>query len=114
MQYYLSINSLEGCPFSIGVESLLQQHDKIPNEINKISQLEKHRFKNDDISTFPQVYLKKYNSKGSILLGGNSDFKELLEISKIPNLDIQLEKLTKKYPRISKKVKLRIIEIFNL
>ena len=112
MGYYLQINSLIGCPYSLEVETLLQQ-ENLNDKIIKIDPSEKYMYKNKYISTFPQVYLKKDNSQGQILLGGNSHFKEILNLRN-KNLDIQLKYLTKNYPNISKKTKLRIIELFNL
>ena len=110
MGYYLEINSLEGCSYSQEVNSLVKNHN-INANINIISQNEKHLYKNQQINTFPQVYLKKYNSAGSILLGGNSDFKEILSMNN-KTLDLQLKLLSDKYNSISKKTKLRIIELF--
>ena len=39
---------------------------------------EKENYKTEDIKTFPQVYLKKDNTKDSLLLGGFSDFNNLI------------------------------------
>lgn len=110
MGYYLEINSLEGCPYSQEVNALVKSHN-INANINRISYNEKHLYKNNIISTFPQVYLKKYNSAGSVLLGGNSDFKEILSMNN-KTLDLQLKLLSNKYKNISKKTQLRIIELF--
>lgn len=112
MNYYLSINSLIGCPYSIEIENLLEKNN-IPHEINKITSEQKNLFKNENISTFPQIYFKKYNSNGSILLGGNSDFKEILNL-KSKKLDNTLQFLSNKYPNLNKKTKLRIIQLINL
>lgn len=111
MNYYLQINSLVGCPYSIEVEKLVEKNN-INNEINKITNDQKYLFKNDIINTFPQVFLKKYNSNGSILLGGNSDFKEILNL-KSKNIDEQLNFLSNKFPNLNKKTQLRIIQLFN-
>jgi glutaredoxin len=110
MAYYLQVNSLIGCPYSIELENIIQTK-RIHAEINKVSSDEKHLYKNDEISTFPQVYLKKYNSQGSILLGGNSDIKEILGNNN-KTFDEQFKFITKKYPKMSKKAKLRVIELF--
>lgn len=111
MGYFLQINSLIGCPYSLEIETLLQQGN-IPNKIIKIDPSDKHLYKNEIINTFPQIFLKKQNSKGQILLGGNNDYKEILNLKK-KNLEIQLKYLTNKYPKMSKKTKLRIIELFQ-
>ena len=111
MGYYIQLNSLIGCPYCIEVENLLKKNN-INFKIIHISPTEKHLYKNEEISTFPQLYLKKENSKGQILLGGNSDFKEILNV-KNKDLSLQLRILNQKYPKISKKTKLRIIELFN-
>ena len=60
MEYYLLVNSLIMCPFSSEVENLLKKNN-IKHKINKITQEEKHKYKNQNISTFHQIYLKKVN-----------------------------------------------------
>ncbi|ADO67212.1 hypothetical protein crov179 [Cafeteria roenbergensis virus] len=111
MGYYLQVNSLIGCPYSIEVEKILQQ-ENINSKIIKINPSEKHLYKNEQISSFPQIFLKKYNSKGQLLLGGNSDFKEILNLQN-KDLNIQIKSLLKKYPVMTHKTKLRLIQLFN-
>jgi len=111
MKYYLVINSLINCPFSIEVENILKT-TTIEHKINKITVNEKHLYKNDTINTFPQIFFKKHTSKGSLLLGGNTDFKEIIQL-KNKKLQVQIDTLTKKYPLFSKKIILRLIEFFN-
>lgn len=111
MGYFLQINSLIGCPYSIQVEELIK-NTNIPHNITKISFEDKNKFKNENIQTFPQIYLKKDNSQGQLLLGGNSDFMEIYNNRK-KNLNIQMDILNNKYPDFGKKTKLRIIELLN-
>lgn len=110
MAYYLKVNSLENCPFSLEIEDIFK-NKKFHYIIHKIKRSEKELYKNDDIKTFPQIYLEKYNSKGSILLGGNSDIKEIIN-NNHKSLEDQINILNKKYKHINNKTKLRIIELF--
>ena len=110
MKYYLDVISLEGCPYSREVEILLKEHN-LTYKLHRVSQEEKQQYKTREINTFPQIYLKNNTSKGKLLLGGNSDLKEILEL-KGSNFDNQKNYLTRKYPNFSEKVILRIIELF--
>ena len=112
MKYYLHLISLKNCPFSIKAENLLQKYKP---QITKIDFNEKEKWKNKQISTFPQIYLKKNNSQGSLLLGGYDDIKGIIDIianSKGKKIHDTKEKLNRYYPKISEKTILRIIELF--
>lgn len=110
--YYLDVISLEGCPYSMNTEKIIEKNNII-NNLVKVSRSEKENYKNEKIRTFPQIYLKKYNSNGSLLLGGNTDLEEIISL-RGNNLEVQKKHLEKKYNKISKKIILRIIELINV
>jgi len=107
--YDLKVISLENCPYSINIEKLLK-HNKIKHNLIRVSAEEKDKFKTNKINTFPQFYLEK--NKQTILLGGNNDLKEILEISKNKKLNEMVINLNKKFPELEKKILLRILELF--
>ena len=110
--YYLDVISLEGCPYSMNTEKIMEKNN-IRNNLVKVNRSEKESYKNENIRTFPQIYLKKYNSSGSVLLGGNNDLEEIISL-RGNNLEVQKKHLEKKYNKISKKIILRIIELINV
>ncbi len=77
--YYLKLISLKDCPYSEAASSLLKDN-KIKSEIIVINRSEKDKFKTDEIKTFPQVYLKKQKSSGSVLIGGYDEIKSYYDI----------------------------------
>ena len=79
--YYLEIISLEGCPYSEAAEKLVE-NNKINNKVFKISYNNRENHKNEKISTFPQIYLKKNNSNGRILIGGYDKINEIHSLIK--------------------------------
>lgn len=110
MSYYLHILSLRNCPYSEEVEDIVKNNN-INSNIIKIERSNKELYKTKDISTFPQIYFKKYNSKGSVLLGGNENLKNIMSV-KGQNLNVQ-EKHLKKIYNFSRKTILRLIELIN-
>jgi len=109
MTYQLKVISLDGCPYSQNTEKLLKEF-KIPNNLIRINAMEKEKYKNNLIRTFPQIYLEKNGQ--SILLGGNSDLEEIIDIKKEKDLNKMIQKLGNKYRDLSKKTILRILELF--
>lgn len=65
--YYFNAIILENCPFSNNALALLKEYKKITTKITNINSQNKENYKSDQISTFPQIYLKKKNSTGSLL-----------------------------------------------
>mgnify|MGYP001198726238 CR=1 FL=1 len=113
--YYLKIISLEGCPYSDAVEQLVKNNN-INSKIIKINQFEKFKYKVSDIETFPQIYLEKKYSSGSVLIGGYSKLKSYFDSihSLSPNskkLDILKNKINKENKDLSKKSVLRLIQL---
>ena len=111
--YYIKIISLEGCPYSISAENLLTNM-KIKHNLIRIKYNDCDKYITDDIQTFPQIYLKKNNSKGSLLLGGYDDLKYSIDLFKGQKLnDNNINNFMKKY-NWSKKSVLRLIELYNI
>ena len=77
--YYLQLISLKDCPYSEAANSLVT-NNKINSKITIVNRNEKDKFKTKEIDTFPQVYLKKEDSNGSILLGGYTELKSYYDL----------------------------------
>jgi glutaredoxin len=111
--YYLDIVYLEGCPHSRAAYELITEK-KINHKLINVTHLNKDKYKTRLISTFPQIYLKKINNNGSLLLGGNSDINEINNIIKNNKLESDsISKINNKYTNIKKKLSLRIYQLFN-
>jgi glutaredoxin-related protein len=110
--YYLFIVILENCPFSENVVKLCERHN-INFKSLKITLNEKDNYKTADIKTFPQVYLKKDNTKDSLLLGGFSDFNNFINTFHKKYDQKDLINFQKQYSLWNKKSILRVIEIIN-
>jgi hypothetical protein len=110
--YYLFIVVLENCPFSENVVKLCKRYN-INFKSLKITLNEKENYKTDEINTFPQIYLKKNNTKDSLLLGGFSDFNHFINTFHKKYDQKDLINFQKKYSLWNKKSILRLIEIIN-
>ena len=112
-KYYLQIIALEGCPHSRASIELVEKIPKKYRNIIEIKHHEKDNYKNNDISTFPQVYLMKQKG-GSLLLGGNSDFQKVYTLYKNnKNYNLELDIFLKENTNWNKKSALRLINIIN-
>ena len=108
MKYKLKVIVLEHCPYSIAAVELLNNYN-IKFQKKLVKQNNKEKFKTNEISTFPQIYIINKNEK--LLLGGYSDLEEIINIiNKSKNLDKIKDELKEKYS--NNKIILRIIEIF--
>lgn len=76
--YYLQLVILENCSYSNAAKELLQNH-KIKTKIISVNYANKDNYKTEEINTFPQIYLKKNNNNGSLLIGGYTDLKKLFD-----------------------------------
>jgi glutaredoxin len=105
--FKLKLISLDGCPYSMGAESFLDDLN-INYELVKVYQENKEEYKTKEIRTFPQIYLD------NVLLGGYDDLKELYDtLSSKTELDEMIEYLNTKYKsKMTRKNKLRVIEFF--
>lgn len=112
--YYLQLISLKDCPYSEAANSLVNDN-KINSKITIVNRNEKDKFKTQEIDTFPQVYLKKENSNGSVLLGGYTELKSYYDLvqsgkNKKDSLS-QIKGQIKKNINISDKSILRLMEL---
>ena len=111
-RYKLQLFLLEGCPYSIEAYNTVKKYN-INNQSIWVNEMNKKNYKTEKISTFPQIYLKKSDSNGSLLLGGNDDLQNLIRL-------FYKQKYNQKYINEfmttynwSKKATLRIIELVN-
>lgn len=111
--YYIKAIILDGCPYSIQANNLLEIN-KIPFKKTMVTYGNKDNFKSSEIQTFPQIYLKKIGSKGSLLLGGYDDLKFSIDLFKNQKLnENNINNFINKY-KWSKKATLRLIQLLNL
>ena len=111
--YYITAILLEGCKYSINAKQLLENNN-INAEIINVNQNNKENYKTNEIKTFPQIYLCKYNNKGTQLLGGYTELYEF--ISDFKNKQLNLDKVSsfEKKNKWSRKATLRLIQLINL
>ena len=111
-KYYIKAILLEGCSYSSAAFKLIESH-QLPVDITWVEQANKENYKNEQISTFPQIYLKKYNSNGNLLLGGYQEFSNF--ISNFMNQKISDSNLNNfmETSKWSKKSTLRLIQLIN-
>lgn len=114
LMYYLDVISLEGCPYSNAAENLLSSNN-INFKLTKVKYNEREMHKNEEISTFPQIYLKKKNSKGKLLIGGFDNINNLFNIL---GSSTDLNKISNDFGKnlgdtFNKKTVLRLIELFT-
>ena len=112
-EYFIKAILLENCSYSSAAQDLLIHHN-IPNEILNITNRDMNIYSNDMISTYPQLYLKKYNTNGTLLLGGYEDLKKSIDMFKGMKLsDENINKFMNKH-KWSKKATLRFIQLITL
>jgi hypothetical protein len=76
MSYSLKIILLKDCPKSIALNESMAEH-KIKSVSIWVDHSNKHKYKTNEIETFPQIYMCDKNSKKNILFGGCDDFDNL-------------------------------------
>jgi glutaredoxin len=109
--YYLYIITLEDCSYSVAAIDLLNSLN-IKYKRLKVNEINKEKYKTEEINTFPQIYLKKKND--TLLLGGYNNLKEFIDI--FINQKYNKKKILKfhnKYKLWNKKSILRLLEIIN-
>jgi glutaredoxin len=112
--YYLHSIILEGCPYSTAAHKLLKSFPKIKSKITFVNSNNKENYKTDKINTFPQIYLKRYNKNGSLLIGGYTEFKKLLDLFHTQKYsEANVNKFINDNKDWSKKSILRLIELIN-
>ena len=111
--YYLYCVILKNCPYSEAAFSLLNSYNNIKKEFTFVEQNNKEIYKTEQIKTFPQIYLKKYNSNGTQLIGGYSNIKNMFD-QFYGNYDKKILRIfLDENKSWSKKTTLRLIELIN-
>jgi len=112
LNYYIKIICLENCSFSLNALNILKSLN-IPHKVYYIDTNSKELYKNNLLSTYPQIFLKKRNSKGNLLLGGHDDL--VYAISTLKNNELNknnIKEFINKYKWSNKSV-LRFIQLLN-
>lgn len=111
-KYYIKAILLKNCSYSLAAYDLIKLH-KLPTEIIWVDINDKSKYKTDKIDTFPQIYLKKYNSNGNLLLGGYTELSDTISTLLKQKLSTTtITNFMNKY-NWSKKATLRLIELIN-
>lgn len=108
--YYLHSVILKNCPYSNAAHELLNNS----SEFTFVDHNNKDKYKNDNISTFPQIYLKRKDSNGSLLIGGYDNIKELHDLfHKKKYSETNINEFLKNNTNWTRKGLLRFIELIN-
>jgi len=107
--YYIKIIVLKDCGYSNNALKLLEEY-KVPLKVIQIDRDNKDLLKSDKINTFPQIYLKRKNKTGHLLLGGYTELNNL--INDIKN-KTNITNLMTKY-KWSKIAIIKFIELIGL
>ena len=110
--YYLQLILLEGCPFSENAYETVNNYN-IKNESIWIKKDDNKEIFKKIYPTFPQIYLKKYNTNGSLLLGGNDDLQDFIKLFYKKKYNEKYINESMKKNSWSKKATLRMIELIN-
>jgi len=112
-KYYIYAFLLKGCPYSNKAYELLLSN-KINHLIETVTSDNKEKFKMENYSTFPQIFLKKEGSIESLFLGGYSDLNEFINTFKNNQYNKEnVNKFQNKYNWWSRKAILRSIQLIN-
>jgi len=118
MNNYLYIISLRYCPFCINTRRLLEENN-IKHHDNIIKDEEKFKYKTQEISTFPQIYYVKNKLEKKVLIGGNSDLEDIIELNnsikddKNKQMDQLITNFLSTHPKINKKILLKVLYLIN-
>lgn len=112
-KYYIMIILLKECYYSTSAYNLLISNN-IPCQFIHIDVNDADKYKTKFISTFPQIYLKNREKKGSLLLGGYNDLNIFIQNFKNQKLDNTKINLFREKYKWSKKATLRLIQLINL
>jgi hypothetical protein len=109
--YTIYIYYIDFCLYS---ENALKKLKNIKHKKFLVPPDKKHLYTNKYINTFPQIYLKKDNSIGSLLIGGYEDLDFIIDtLKKYKDLNKLSKILNKRYNnKWSKKAIFRLIELF--
>ena len=112
-KYSLYIIVLEGCPYGDLTRKLLNKYKFNNMKIDTIFRENKEKYKTDKINTYPQIYLKRQDSKGLLLLGGYSDLEYTFNKFYNNYSEENINEFLKKNNDWSRKGTLRLIELVN-
>ena len=110
--YYIKAFLLENCPYGALAEELLKKNN-IPYKKIMINKKNSELYKSKLINTFPQLYLKKKNTSGNLLLGGYTELKTFINDFKTKTIDTVKINDFMKNTKWSKKATLRLIQLIN-
>ena len=111
--YYLYCVILENCPYSDAANELLNSYKNIKKEVTIIKRSEKDKYKTDVINTFPQIYLKRYNTPGTKLIGGYTDIKYIINTFRNNTDKTYMTNYLNNNNSWNKKTLLRLIQLIN-
>lgn len=111
-KYFIKSILLEGCSYSNAANQLLKTH-QLPVDITWVNQSNKENYKTEQISTFPQIYLKKINSNGNLLLGGYQELENTIKTFYRQKISEQNISNWMEKTNWSKKSTLRLIQLIN-
>ena len=107
--YSLKVILLEGCYYCIELKKILDEKFIESNviEYTNVTYEEKEQYKNNEIKTFPQVYL--VNDKQKYLIGGYDIMKQIIDIIDIENHKKIIKKLKNILDNWPDRIKLQLI-----
>ena len=83
---------------------------KIKYTVQYVDEHNKEKFKLENYFTFPQIFLRKYNSVESLFFGGYSDLENLINTFKNKKYNqTDIDKFRGKYKQLSKIAVLKLI-----
>ena len=91
-RYYIKIIVLKDCSYSNNALKLLEEY-KVHLKVINIDHDNKELLTYDKINTFPQIYLKRKNKSGHLLLGGYTELNNLInDIKNKTNINNLIDK----------------------
>lgn len=111
-QYFIKAILLEDCSYSNAADKLIKSY-QLDVDIIWVNQKNKENYKTEYINTFPQIYIKKINSNGNLLLGGYQEFNSFINtFYKQPISELNIVNWITK-TSWSRKSILRLIQLIN-
>jgi hypothetical protein len=110
--YYFYAIILNGCPYSEKAYKLLKNKNK-NYQSKRIDYSIMDKYKTNEIQTFPQIYLKRKDKNGSLLIGGYTDLENIYDTFYKKECNKNVIDNYIKEKNLSRKILLRIIELIN-
>jgi len=112
-KYYFHVVALTGCDYSMSAIKLLDEF-KIKYTVQYVDEHNKEKFKLENYFTFPQIFLRKYNSVESLFFGGYNDLQNLIKTFKNKKYNqTDIDKFREKYKQLSKIAVLKLILLIS-